>query len=468
MRPRIAPSNSLVSGALGIVALSAFIVTLVTLGLFIVFRDDTSMRMMDDMSNIGTQGVGVYDSKLDHTFQMRNVAAGVGTIVTLDEDQNIVVGLDGGGAFDVTTDVGLQGGQTVSFGDTLALSLNAAQSFTMLAVSGSTLLGTSTSCIQPLSASCYDISNQGCTTPLLQSCIPSDLIVNNLMVYNLTLVNATTLDVPIGNQTALYVDELYVNNEQLSGSLTCANAGNIDNSCLNLGGYSCPIGVPLAESCIPASMIFHNLSVTNQLDINQVQCLGGPLQDACIGGTNLATPNTLVRRDSIAGFEAAAVKLNALTFVASTVPAGGITFGTDANLYRSAVNMLRTTTDLTVRHIQYSNAAPPTAVAGLSAGLATPAIITAGSTDCKMQLTLFCTGISMIGSQLLFTVHYNTGFTSSTPNLGVVMYAANRKVAELIPASVPFISYEDNFRFEVTAGTTALSSGTYIWNIMVC
>lgn len=281
MRPSL-----LISSVAGFTALSAIVITSVTLGLFIAFRDSTDERMIDDMENIGTLGVGVYDMKLGNTFQMRNIAPGTGATITLDGNQNIVIGLNGSGpgpgSFDVITGVGLQGGQTVSFGDTLTLSLNPAQSFAMLAVSGSTLLGTTTSCTQPLLPSCYDISNQGCTTPLLSSCIPNDLTLHNLMVYNLTLVNATTLNVPIGNQTALYVDELFVNNEQLSGSLRCTNAGAVDNSCLNLGGYSCPIGVPLAESCIPASMVFYNLSVTNNLDLNQVQCLGGLLPSSCV------------------------------------------------------------------------------------------------------------------------------------------------------------------------------------------
>lgn len=156
----------------------------------------------------------------------------------------------------------------------ISVATTQAISVAMLAVSGSTLLGTNTSCVMPLLPSCYDISSQSCTTPLQQSCIPSQLEIIDLLVHNLTLYNATTLNVPIGNQSALYVDNLFVQNESLGGAFTCTGSGSVSNTCLNLGGYTCPSGMPLADSCIPASLPFYDVAVTNTLSINNLQCLG--------------------------------------------------------------------------------------------------------------------------------------------------------------------------------------------------
>ena len=161
-----------------------------------------------------------------------------------------------------------------------------AVSFTMLAVSQTTMLGSNTSCVRPLLPSCYDISGQTCTTPLYQSCLPLDASFNNLVVGNLTLLSNGTNNIHIGNQTSFYVDMLYVNDQFLNGSLTCTQGGSISSGCLNLGGYSCPLGVPLADSCIPASLPFYNLDVTNLLQINQIQCLGQPINGSCINIDN--------------------------------------------------------------------------------------------------------------------------------------------------------------------------------------
>lgn len=154
--------------------------------------------------------------------------------------------------------------------------------FTTMAVTQTTILGQNTSCMKPLLPSCYDISGQGCTTPILATCLPQYATFDNLLVHNLTLFNATTLNIPIGNQTSLYVDQLFANDEYLNGTLTCVLGGSINNGCLNLGGYSCPSGMPLADSCIPASLPFYNLDVTNLLQINQLQCLGPPINGSCI------------------------------------------------------------------------------------------------------------------------------------------------------------------------------------------
>lgn len=165
--------------------------------------------------------------------------------------------------------------------------------FETLAVTGDVLLGSNTSCMQPLLPSCYDISAQTCSRPLDGSCLPPDATFNNLMVHNFTLVNMTQLDVPIGNQTALYVDELFVNNEYINGTLTCTGGGSVENGCLNLGNYSCPLGSPLADSCIPASLVQYDQTVTHELTVNLVTCTGPPLPDACLPGLGGDVTGTL-------------------------------------------------------------------------------------------------------------------------------------------------------------------------------
>lgn len=156
--------------------------------------------------------------------------------------------------------------------------------FDSLAVTESTLLGTNTSCVVPLLPSCYDISSQSCPSgPLAANCVPLDMMFNNLLVHNLTLFNATTLDVPIGNQSAIYVDYLWVQQHQyLSAPLTCPSGGSIDSACLHLGNYSCPLGSPLADSCIPASLVQYDQTVTHELTVNLVTCTGPPLPLSCL------------------------------------------------------------------------------------------------------------------------------------------------------------------------------------------
>ena len=164
--------------------------------------------------------------------------------------------------------------------------------FVTMAVTQTSLLGSNTTCEAPMMPSCYDISNQACTTPLDPSCVPQNATFNTIIVYNLTVANGTTLEFPIGNQTSLYVDDLYVNNEYLNGTLSCTGSGQISPSCFDLGGYVCPLGMPLTDSCIPASIAFQDVTVTDTLTINQLVCTGGPLNSSCvsINGATCSSP----------------------------------------------------------------------------------------------------------------------------------------------------------------------------------
>ncbi len=150
-----------------------------------------------------------------------------------------------------------------------------ALSITMLTVSGATLLGTNTTCVSPLLPSCYDISNQACMAgPLAANCVPNDLHLTSLIVDNLIVVNGTI--------SVDYVNSSFFGSVSVNGTLSCSGNGTVSNGCLNLGGYSCPMGVPLADSCIPASLVFYDLAVTNTLTVNSVTCSGGAISDSCI------------------------------------------------------------------------------------------------------------------------------------------------------------------------------------------
>lgn len=180
-----------------------------------------------------------------------------------------------------------------TFRPLVATDIPSALSLTMLGVSGTTLLGTNTTCIHPLLPSCYDISNQACFGGALSAnCIPSSLHLTNLVVDNLIVVNGSISvdyvnssffgDVTVNGTTPL-VCISYIS-KHLIGTLSCTGNGSVSNGCLNLGGYTCPVGVPLADSCIPATLAFLDLSVTNTLNVvgPLVTCGGGTLTDMCI------------------------------------------------------------------------------------------------------------------------------------------------------------------------------------------
>ena len=154
----------------------------------------------------------------------------------------------------------------------------------MLTVTGTTFLGTSTSCTSPLSASCYDISSQMCPGgPLGSNCIPQDLVLNSLMVNDLTLINSTMINVATLEQDAINVTFLEAQNVDLQGPLTCSGSGSIDSSCISLAGAMCPMGMPISESCIPAALTLMNATITGDLDLGgSLICTGGTLGADCI------------------------------------------------------------------------------------------------------------------------------------------------------------------------------------------
>lgn len=154
--------------------------------------------------------------------------------------------------------------------------LPSAQTLTSLSVTGSTFLGSNTSCIAPLLPSCYDISSQVCAQgPLSSNCMPSSIHFTTLTVDYLMVLNGSQINMDYANYS-------YLGSVLIDGPLTCSGNGTVSNDCLQLGNYTCPMGMPLAESCIPASLVMYDLSVVNNLTINQITCAGPVLPNSCL------------------------------------------------------------------------------------------------------------------------------------------------------------------------------------------
>ncbi len=223
----------------------------------------------------------------------------------------------------VTNDFGVlsyPGSNILIVPDTNAIAVTTTQavSITTLAVSQSTFLGTNTTCVTPIGPSCYDISSQSCATGALQAnCMPDTAEFISLLVHNLTVLSGQTLNLVVGNQTTIHTNTLSVaDNIFLSGPMVCDGSGAVSNGCLSLGGYSCPLGVPLAESCIPASLVFYDATITNSLNVNLVQCLGPPVSMSCmpsIGGDVTGTYNATY-----------VASLQGITLAASTPSSGNV------------------------------------------------------------------------------------------------------------------------------------------------
>lgn len=175
------------------------------------------------------------------------------------------------------------------------ISLSADLNITMLAVQGDTLLGLQTTCGSPLLPSCLDISNQSCTAPLAASCLPANATYDTLHVNTIVLANGQNVTTSCNLGDSLTVGTLTVDDLVLTGTFACPNPSTgIPQNCLNLNGYTCPLGQPLADSCIPASLTFTNMSVTNTLSVNMMTCAQPLDASTCLnvlGGDVTGAPN---------------------------------------------------------------------------------------------------------------------------------------------------------------------------------
>jgi hypothetical protein len=159
----------------------------------------------------------------------------------------------------------------------------------------------------------------------------------------------------------------------------------------------------------------------------------------------------------------------AMNFVANTLPSGGITFGADsvlANWYRSAASTIKSDGDINVRHVITTAASIPTAAAGTGAGTGPTITVAAGSSDCRMMITVL-TGTTPTASGNVFVLTYNIAFPSAVN--AVVFAPRNAAAAALSGTSAPFVSSEATTTFTFTAGSAALTATTtYIWNFKAC
>lgn len=167
-----------------------------------------------------------------------------------------------------------------------ATCIPSALTLSALTVTGPASLGTSTTCAAPLSAPCYDISGQSCPGGYLNAnCINPNLVlstldVTTLNVNNLNLYNGTVTVTGLSNFDAVNASTIYANAIQLSGPMMCAPEDTISQDCYDISGITCTS--PISANCFPINITLADLSVTNELEVNIVTCLGAPLGNDCI------------------------------------------------------------------------------------------------------------------------------------------------------------------------------------------
>ncbi len=203
-----------------------------------------------------------------------------------------------------------------------------------------------------------------------------------------------------------------------------------------------------------------------------VDASGLILDATTVTASDTAVATTYVTRDANASSALAGVTLggtsaNALYFIQDTTAAGGANFGGDISLYRSGVGTLKTDGKMVAKHYYTSSGSIPTAVAGTGAGSSPTLTVTAGSTDCKMQLTVL-TGSTPTATGIIATITYNYPFTN-TLNKGVIFCDASSTASALAVGARPFVTTEALSSFVFNSGGTALgATTTYVWNFQMC
>ena len=165
-------------------------------------------------------------------------------------------------------------------------------SVSMLQVNNTLQLNGATTCNAPLMASCYNIGSEStCSTGFIDSsCLPQNVVVESLTVNNeLNVESGVVMGAFLQNVTNLVTDELQVTTQfvQANGTMTCATPSTGD--CVDLNGYSCPMGTPLDASCIPSNLILDDTSVTNNLNVNNLVCAGQVFNSSCLDNTSVGT-----------------------------------------------------------------------------------------------------------------------------------------------------------------------------------
>ena len=197
-----------------------------------------------------------------------------------------------------------------------------------------------------------------------------------------------------------------------------------------------------------------------------------------IGNGRITSINTGVVKLGAGAFSVDLISMEAPIFNAASVPViinasvpgGGLTNGymyfNDTNGYRFALGPVLIEQDVTVRHIVTTSTSLPVAVAGVGACSGPTITVSAGRTDCKMQISVLSGTFGCLAGTIV-TVTYNTPFNSTTP--GVVFSAANSNAASLSNTTAPHIGSESATSFTFTSGSAGLTSSvTYVWNFQAC
>lgn len=211
-----------------------------------------------------------------------------GVTVTLGPGPSLVISGTGGTCTNQTIDQSCLDISTLTCpgGPLAANCIQSALTLLALTVTGPSSLGTSTTCAAPLSAPCYDISQQSCPGGYLDSnCINPDLTLNSLTVDTITandifLLNGTVM--ATGVSTFDIVNATFVNASSivLRGPMTCTPEDQISQGCYDISGISCTS--PISSDCFPINITVADMSVTNELEVNNLVCLGAPLGPDCI------------------------------------------------------------------------------------------------------------------------------------------------------------------------------------------
>lgn len=141
---------------------------------------------------------------------------------------------------------------------------------TTLNVTMGATLNSSITCNSPIdTATCVDLTGQTCMFGHLNgNCFPENYTFQCLTVNNLT---ATHLNVQVTNQTAFVSETITVVSETtFNGPVMCTNSAKISNTCLP-STILCPAG-PISDSCFPTNLSYDNLTVSNSLHVNMVEC----------------------------------------------------------------------------------------------------------------------------------------------------------------------------------------------------
>jgi hypothetical protein len=116
-----------------------------------------------------------------------------------------------------------------------------------------------------------------CINPNL---VLSSLTVGTIIANDIILLNGTVTVTGVSNFEIVNATSIITNNIVLHGPMTCDPQDGISQDCYDISGISCTS--PILSNCFPVNITLADLAVTNDLQVNNVACLGSPLGNDCI------------------------------------------------------------------------------------------------------------------------------------------------------------------------------------------